>query len=163
LRDPILSLLAAQVSLQHLAAEIVIVRMDLHLKPGKVESLFPCAAIQVFEGCISDHAGTSRFNSIRNSRDILVSSCQADGTSAQEKPVASRGKAKRGQSKRLTPQGKRIGVSAMGRNGVEALSLATGNWQLATGNWQLATGNWQLATGNWQLATGRRRPHADSK
>jgi hypothetical protein len=59
----------------------------------KSKSLFPSAAIQVVEGCISDHGGTFRSNS-RNARDILVSSYQADGTSGQEKPGACRGQGK---------------------------------------------------------------------
>jgi hypothetical protein len=64
----------------------------------------------------------------------------------------------------------------MGRNGVEALSLATGTdnprerpragWGEVSAYRRRAYRRGgallQLATGNWQLATGRRRPHAYS-
>jgi FkbM family methyltransferase len=48
----------------------------------KSKSLFPSAAIQVVEGCISDHAGTSRFQF--DSQFTGHSHVDADGTSVQE-------------------------------------------------------------------------------
>jgi FkbM family methyltransferase len=51
----------------------------------KSKSLFPSAAIQVVEGCISDHAGTSRFQF--DSQFTGHSHVDADGASAQENIV----------------------------------------------------------------------------